>query len=110
MSESLRDLVVSLSLNSDNFTRNLRSINKQIAEAESKFLLAAAGVDGFEKSAGGLGAKIGTLKEKLVSQRQAVEQYQRALVAADVKLQSSAANHGKVSASLDAARARQAAL
>jgi len=110
VSESLRDLVVSLSLNSDNFTRNLRSINKQIAEAESKFLLAAAGVEGFEKSASGLSTKIGTLREKLVSQRQAVEQYQRALAAADTKLQSSAANHGKFSASLDAARSRQAAL
>ena len=27
MSETLRDLVVSLSLNSDNFTRNIKSIN-----------------------------------------------------------------------------------
>ena len=35
MSETLRDLVVSLSLNSDNFTRNIKSINKQIQEAES---------------------------------------------------------------------------
>ena len=32
MSEQLRDLVVSLSLNSDNFTRNLTSINRQIQE------------------------------------------------------------------------------
>ena len=35
MSETLRDLVVSLSLNSDNFTRNIKSINKQIQEALS---------------------------------------------------------------------------
>ena len=40
MSETLRDLVVSLSLNSDNFTRNIKSINKQIQEAESAFRLA----------------------------------------------------------------------
>ena len=45
MSETLRDLVVSLSLQTDNFTRNIRSVNKQIAEAESKFKLAAAGVE-----------------------------------------------------------------
>ena len=34
MSETLRDLVVSLSLQSDNFTRNMQSVNKQIKEAE----------------------------------------------------------------------------
>ena len=33
MSEVLRDLVVSLSLDGDNFSRNLTSINKQIQEA-----------------------------------------------------------------------------
>lgn len=43
MSETLRDLVVSLSLQTDNFTRNIRSVQKQIAEAESQFRLAAAG-------------------------------------------------------------------
>ena len=32
MSETLRDLVVSLSLNSDNFTRNIKSINGHSAE------------------------------------------------------------------------------
>ena len=37
MSEVLRDLVVSLSLDGDNFSRNLTSINKQIQEAESEF-------------------------------------------------------------------------
>ena len=40
MAESLRDLVVSLSLNTDNFTRNIKSVNKQIQEAESYFKLA----------------------------------------------------------------------
>ena len=110
MSETLRDLVVSLSLSTDNFTRNIKTVNKQIAEAESKFKLAAAGVEGFEKSASVLGSQIGSLRQKLVSQRQAVEQYQRALTAADVKLQSSVANHGKFSASLESARTKQAAL
>ena len=31
MSETLRDLVVSLSLNSDNFTRNIKSINFEVS-------------------------------------------------------------------------------
>ena len=45
MAEPLRDLVVSLSLNTENFTRNIRSVNKQIQEAESYFKLASAGLD-----------------------------------------------------------------
>lgn len=51
MSETLRDLVVSLSLNSDNFTRNTKSIRKQIQEAEPAFKLASAGVGNFESIA-----------------------------------------------------------
>ena len=35
MPEVLRDLVVTLSLQSDNFSRNINSINRQIREAES---------------------------------------------------------------------------
>ena len=53
MAESLRDLVVSLSLNTDNFTRNINSVNKLIREAESYFKLASAGVKGFDTSAAG---------------------------------------------------------
>ena len=58
MSETLRDLVVSLSLNSDNFTRNIKSINKQIQEAESAFRLASAGVENFETTTAGLSSKL----------------------------------------------------
>ena len=54
MSETLRDLVVSLSLNSDHLTRNIKSINKQIQEAESAFWLASAGVENFETTTAGL--------------------------------------------------------
>ena len=65
LSEALRDLVVSLSLQTDNFTRNIRSVNKQIQEAESKFRLAAAGVENFESTASGLTAKLTTLQQRL---------------------------------------------
>ena len=87
MSETLRDLVVSLSLQTDNFTRNIRSVNKQIAEAESKFKLAAAGVEGFEKTAIGLSTQLSTLERRLSLQKDAVTQYERALTAANGKLQ-----------------------
>ena len=86
MSEVLRDLVVSLSLDSNNFSRNLTSINRQVAEAESEFKRAAAGVDGFEKSVSGTQAQISSLQQKLVAQRNAVAQYERALEAANTLL------------------------
>ena len=80
MSETLRDLVVSLSLQTDNFTRNIRSVNKQIAEAESKFKLAAAGVEGFEKTAAGLSTQLSTLERRLSLQKDAVTQYELSLI------------------------------
>ena len=58
MSETLRDLVVSLSLQTDNFTRNMQSVNKQIKEAESSFKLASAGVDRFDQDAVALGSQL----------------------------------------------------
>ena len=87
MSETLRDLVVSLSLNSDNFARNIRSVQKQIQEAQSAFKLASAGVQGFEKTAAGLSTKLDTLKRTMSLQKDAVGQYGRALQQASDKLQ-----------------------
>ena len=57
MAETLRELVVALSLDSSNFSRNMRSINQQIKEAESTFRLAGAGVENFEKTVAGTEAK-----------------------------------------------------
>ena len=87
MSETLRDLVVSLSLNSDNFTRNIKSINKQIQEAESAFRLASAGVENFETTTTGLSSKLSTLQRTFQLQQDAVGQYERALQQASDKLQ-----------------------
>ena len=86
MSESLRDLVVSLSLQSDNFTRNIKSVNKQIQEAESNFKLAAAGVENFESTTTGLTSKLEMLNRRLKLQQDVVGQYERALAAAETKL------------------------
>ena len=87
MSETLRDLVVSLSLNSDNFSRNIKSINKQIQEAESAFRLASAGVENFETTTTGLSTKFSTLQRTFQLQQDAVGQYERALQQASDKLQ-----------------------
>lgn len=86
MAESLRDLVVSLSLNTDNFTRNIKSVGKQIQEAESEFKLAAAGIKDFENTPEGLSKKLETLERKLSLQKDAVAQYERALTSANDKL------------------------
>ena len=87
MSETLRDLVVSLSLNSDNFSRNIKSINKQIQEAESAFRLSSAGVENFETTTAGLSSKLSTLQRTFQLQQDAVGQYERALQQASDKLQ-----------------------
>lgn len=110
MSEVLRDLVVSLSLDGDHFSRNLTSINKQIQEAESEFKCAAAGVDGFEKSVAGAQSKLSNLQQKLTLQQRAVSQYQKALEAANKKLENCNTRQGKLTESLEKARQKNADL
>ena len=110
MAESLRDLVVSLSLNTDNFTRNIKSVNKQIQEAESFFKLAAAGVKDFDTSAAGLASRLGTLQSELSMQGNIVGQYQRALEQANNKLTECYNRQGEYAGKLEEARTRQAEL
>lgn len=110
MSETLRDLVVSLSLQTDNFTRNIKSVSKQIAEAESQFKLAAAGVEGFERTATGLATQLSTLERRLSLQKDAVNQYQRALEAANNKLSECYNRQNDYAQRLEAAKAAQQAL
>ena len=110
MSEVLRDLVVSLSLDGDNFSRNLTSINKQIQEAESEFKRAASGVENFEKSVSGTQSQLSSLQQKLALQQKAVQQYEKALTAANKKLENAYARQGKLTESLDAARQKNADL
>lgn len=87
MSETLRDLVVSLSLQTDNFTRNIKTVNTHIKEAESAFKLAASGVTNFEQTTEGLASKQTMLTRQLDLQKVAVDQYQKALTAANKKLE-----------------------
>ena len=58
MAEVLRDLVVSLSLKTDNFSWNINSINRQIREAQSVFRLAGAGFDNFGNSTSGMASRL----------------------------------------------------
>lgn len=104
MAETLRDLVVSLSLQTDNFTRNIKTVNTQIKEAESAFKLAASGVTNFEQTTGGLAAKQTTLTRQLNLQKVAVDQYQKALEAAKKKLAECQANQATFEAKLASAK------
>ena len=107
MAETLRELVVALSLDSSNFSRNMRTINQQIKEAESTFRLAGAGVDNFEKTIAGTESKLSMLGSKMTQQNRAVEQYSRALVAANDKLKENYQRHQEYSQRLAEAKARQ---
>ena len=108
MSETLRDLVVSLSLNSDNFTRNIKSITRQIQEAQSEFRLAAAGVEDFEAGTAGLAAKLTTLERTFQLQKDAVGQYEKALTAARNKLRECYDRQGDYANRLETAKQKQA--
>ena len=107
MAETLRELVVALSLDSSNFSRNMRTINAQIKEAESTFRLAGAGVQNYEKTIAGTEAKLSMLGQKLTQQQRAVEQYSRALVAANDKLKENYDCHQDYTQRLEQAKARQ---
>ena len=74
MAETLRELVVALSLDSSNFSRNMRTINQQIKEAEPTFRLAGAGVENYEKTIAGTEAKLSMLGNKLTQQQRAGRQ------------------------------------
>ena len=104
MSEVLRELVVALSLDSDSFSRNLRTINQQIKEAESTFKLAGAGVANFEKSIQGTEARLALLSSMQKEQTRAVDQYSRALVQTNQKLTDSFSRQEKMKQSLEQAR------
>ena len=107
MAETLRELVVALSLDSSNFSRNMRTINQQIKEAESTFRLAGAGEQNYEKTIAGTEAKLSMLGQKLTQQQRAVEQYSRALVAANDKLKENYDRHQDYTQRLEQAKARQ---
>lgn len=102
--------MVSLSLNSDNFTRNIKSIQKQIQEAESAFKLASAGVEKFESTTAGLSSKLSTLERKLSLQKDAVSQYEQALTQASGKLQECYDRQNDYNQRLTDAKTKQAQL
>jgi TP901 family phage tail tape measure protein len=80
--ESIRDLVVSLSLNAGNFKKTATDINNQIKNVESEFNALGGKVDGFAQTLEGRNEKIQNLNDKLKLQTDAVKNYEDALKAA----------------------------
>ena len=107
MSENLRDLVVSLSLRSDDFDKNIKLIGKQIKEAESEFRLASAGVENFENSLAGFRAKAELIRKQLDAQNKAVDQYTRKLQAAQKRLEDESGRHAVIGEKLNKERAER---
>ena len=110
MAEVLRDLVVTLSLQSDNFSRNINSINRQIREAERAFRLAGAGVQNYSQTTDGMAARLSSLQSVLGYQRNAVQQYERALAQANTRLTESYARQQEYTTKLTEARAKHTEL
>lgn len=110
MAETLRELVVRLSLESGNFSRNMRTIAQQVKEAESVFNLAGAGVKDFGTTLQGAQSKLTMLKSKLDLQKSAVDQYSRALQAAEEKLKANKTIHDDFADRLEKAKSKQTQL
>lgn len=104
MAETLRELVVALSLDSGNFTRNIKTINLQIKEAESSFKLAGAGVDKFADTAAGSAAKIDMLGRRLDLQKVAANEYSKRLSELNSELNTTKKRHADYERRLESAR------
>lgn len=105
--ESLRDLVVSLSLDSSQFEKNVRLIRNELKKTESEFRQAAAGAENFEKSLKGMRAKAETLKKQLEGQNAIVSQYEGKLAKTNEELANTRFQHERLIKKLEeATRAR----
>lgn len=87
MSESLRELVVRLSLDSGSFTSQIKAANTAVKQAEANFKLAGAGVKGFDGSLAGAKAKVEALNQKLKAQNTIVAKQKTGLDAAKTALE-----------------------
>lgn len=79
MADTLRELVVRLSLDSGSFSGDIKSVNTAVKQAEANFKQAGAGVDNFEKSLVGAKAKVEMLTSKLTAQNASVDKHKAKL-------------------------------
>lgn len=74
MADTLRDLVVSLSLDTTNFSKNIKSVNTNIKEAQTYFKEMGAGVENYQQTLSGATNKITTLERVLDAQNRAIKE------------------------------------
>ena len=92
---SVRDLVVSLTLNSDDFKSKMSGINALLKQSKSEFRLAGAGVKDFEKTTAGVSAKLASLRQQQALLGEKTKEYAKRFDAVNASMQSNLATQEK---------------
>lgn len=104
MADTLRELVVRLSLDSGSFSGDIKAVNTAVKQAEANFKQAGAGVEKFDKSLAGAKAKVEMLTSKLNAQNQAVEKHKAKLEASKTALTNNQKQQTTLAQKIDAAK------
>ena len=105
MADTLRDLVVSIALQTGDFNRNVKMVQNQMKELDATFKAAGAGVDGYEKSIEGMSQKASMLSQQLKMQQQIVDQLTGKYEKQQGKLRDTVVNRDNRIAELNALKA-----
>lgn len=92
---SVRDLVVSLTLNSEDFKSKMSGINALLKQSKSEFRLAGAGVKNFEKTTAGVSAKLASLRQQQALLGEKTKEYAKRFDAVNASMQSNLATQEK---------------
>lgn len=92
---SVRDLVVSLTLNSEDFKSKMIGINALLKQSKSEFRLAGAGVKNFEKTTAGVSAKLASLRQQQALLGEKTKEYAKRFDAVNASMQSNLATQEK---------------
>ena len=92
---SVRDLVVSLTLNSEDFKNKMIGINALLKQSKSEFRLAGAGVKNFEKTTAGVSAKLASLRQQQTLLGEKTKEYAKRFDAVNESMQSNLATQEK---------------
>lgn len=98
---SIRDLVVTLSLETGAFAKGMAAVKSQIRDAEADFKLLGAGIEDFETTINGAQSKLDLLNEKLRLQNEALELYSAKSSKAVAEVRASWINLQKAQNALD---------
>lgn len=95
MAESVRELIVSLSLDAGNFSKTCNDINGQIKNVQSEFNAIAGGVDNWQRTIEGRRAKIDALTGTFELQQQKISTIAAELKKANEALEADPSNLNK---------------